>query len=145
MGKRVGGTGADIQLVRLSAPVRHALKALSFMSRRPELGLRSTQIARALKLPKAALSKSFQKLAKAGILSARRGPGGGYRLNAGRGKTTLADVARALDVEDSRLGRCVLEDRPCRGEASCALHHAAKEADARLRRELGRLTIADLE
>lgn len=137
-----GDASPDLPLIGLAAPVRHALQALAFLAARGGAG--SAQVARALRLPAAALSKSFQRLAKAGLLESRRGPGGGYRLARDPGTTSLAAVARALDLEDSRRGRCLLEEHACRAETPCALHFAALEADARLRRELERLTLADL-
>lgn len=128
----------------LPAPIRHALHALGALAAEPGAGSRAENMARSLRLPSAALSKSFQRLAKRGILESRRGPGGGYRIAGDPAKITLARIAAALEVEDSRRGRCLLEEHECRGDAPCALHSAAKTADARLRRELSRLTLADL-
>jgi Rrf2 family transcriptional regulator, nitric oxide-sensitive transcriptional repressor len=139
-----GETSPDIQILSLAAPIRHALRGLGYLAGRPEESFRVAQVARALSLPSAALSKSFQRLANVGLLESRRGPGGGYRLSGGPSQTTLFMVAQALDVQGQRLGHCVLEDRPCRGDEACVLHHSAQEADARLRRELSRLTLADL-
>lgn len=139
-----GKINPDIQILSLAAPVRHALRGLSHLAGRPDRSMRAAQVARALSLPSAALSKSFQRLAKAGLLESRRGPGGGYRFALDPSQTSLYSVARALGVESQRLGHCVLEDRPCGGDAACVLHHAAQEAGARLRRELSRLTLADL-
>ncbi|MBI3564382.1 MAG: Rrf2 family transcriptional regulator [Elusimicrobia bacterium] len=131
-------------LVGLAAPVRHALKALAHLAAAPDASAETSRVARKLKLPGAALSKSFQRLAKAGLLESRRGPGGGYRLAVDPAKITLAEVVRALDLKDERRGRCLLEDKPCGAETACAIHHAALGADAILRAELARLTIADL-
>lgn len=139
-----GHINPDIQILSLAAPIRHALQGLSYLAVRPDGSFRAARVSRALSLPSAALSKSFQRLARTGLLEARRGPGGGYRLALASAKTTLVAVAQALDVQGRRLGHCVLEDRPCRSEAACVLHHAAKDADERLRRELSRLTLADL-
>lgn len=139
-----GEINPDIQILSLAAPIRHALRGLGYLASRPGENLRAAHVARALRLPSAALSKSFQQLAATGLLESRRGPGGGYRLARPPAKTSLVEVAQALDVQDRRLGHCVLEDRPCRGDAPCVIHHAAKDADADLRRELSRLTLAHL-
>lgn len=142
-GLKSGDKGPDIQLLSLAAPIRHALHALGLLAARGE-GAGAAQIARALRLPSAALSKSFQRLASKGILESRRGPGGGYRLRLAPAATSLADVAAALEDGAPRGGRCLLEERECRPGAPCALHGAATEADGRLRRALARLTLADL-
>jgi Rrf2 family iron-sulfur cluster assembly transcriptional regulator len=83
-------------------------------------------------------------LARRGLLEARRGPGGGYRLTAPAADVTLAQIAAALGAGEERRGRCVLEERSCRGDAPCALHTAAVEADACLGRALRSLTLSDM-
>lgn len=143
-GSKAGDKTPDLPLVMLAAPVRHALKALAHLASAPDRSAETGRVARKLRLPAAALSKSFQRLAKAGYLESRRGPGGGYRLAVDPGTLTLAAVARALELQDSRRGRCLLEDKPCGAETACAIHHAALGADALLRAELSRLTVADL-
>ncbi len=139
-----GNQYPDIRIVGLAAPIRHALQGLCALTDRPEDGRGSAEVARSLRLPAAALSKSFQRLARRGLLEARRGPGGGYRLASDPARLSLLEVASALEVEDVRRGRCLLEERECRSAEPCPLHRAAKEADARLRRALKDLTLADL-
>lgn len=143
-GLKNGYKNPDIQLLSLAAPIRHALRGLGYLAGRPEESFRAAQVARALALSSTALSKSFQRLASAGLLESRRGPGGGYRLVQHPSRTSLIQVAQALEVEGRRIGHCALEDRPCRLDAPCALHAAAREADGLLRRELSRLTLADM-
>ncbi|MDE2491365.1 MAG: Rrf2 family transcriptional regulator [Elusimicrobia bacterium] len=133
----------NIRTVDLAAPVRHALTALCKLARLARAA-GAADLARAARVPPAALSKSLQRLARAGILESRRGPGGGYRLAVDPAKLSLLELADSLDVEDARRGRCVLEERSCRNAAPCALHRAARSADERLRRALGRLTLAEL-
>lgn len=101
-------------------------------------------MARKLGLPAAALSKSFQLLARRGLLEARRGPGGGYRLAVRPETLTLAAVAEALGAGGERRGRCLLGEKACRADAPCLLHETAVAADAGMRRTLERLTLADL-
>ncbi|HAZ06984.1 MAG TPA: hypothetical protein DCZ01_00355 [Elusimicrobia bacterium] len=134
----------DIQIVGLTAPIRHALQGLAALAARPDLCLGAKRVARRLRLPEDALSKCFQRLAAGGIIESRRGPGGGYRLVRAPKSVSLAEVACALESGGSRAGRCVLQDRPCRGEEHCVLHHAASMADARMKEALARLTLADL-
>ncbi|OGS39489.1 MAG: hypothetical protein A2506_02725 [Elusimicrobia bacterium RIFOXYD12_FULL_66_9] len=134
----------DIQIVGLAAPVRHALQGMAALAVRPELSIDAGRVARRLHLPEAALSKCFQRLAARGLLSSRRGPGGGYRLTRAPGAITLAEIASALDLAGARKGRCVLRDRPCSDKTACVIHHAASKADARMKQALSRLTLADL-
>lgn len=134
----------NIQIVSLAAPLRHALQGLAALAARPGRCLDADRIARRLRLPGASLSKCLQRLAAKGILESRRGPGGGYRLVLAPRSVSLADVALALEPRESRKGRCLLADKPCRDDRACAIHHAASMADERLRAALARLTLADI-
>lgn len=115
------------------------------MAARPGEALELTSIARRFELPESALAKSFQALVRAGVLSSRRGPNGGYRLDRPPREVTLAEVIEALGGSDRRRGRCLLEERDCSAGGTCALHAAAVEADERMRSELRSLTLADLK
>lgn len=115
------------------------------MAARPGEALELTGVARRFDLPESALAKSFQALVRAGVLSSRRGPNGGYRLDRPPREVTLAEVIEALGGSDRRRGRCLLEERDCSAGGTCALHAAAVEADERMRTELRSLTLADLK
>lgn len=115
------------------------------MAARPGEALELTGVARRFDLPESALAKSFQALVRAGVLSSRRGPNGGYRLDREPKDVTLAEVIEALGGSDRRHGRCLLEERQCSAGGTCALHAAAVEADERMRSSLRTLTLADLK
>lgn len=115
------------------------------MAARPGEALELTGVARRFDLPESALAKSFQSLVRAGVLSSRRGPNGGYRLDRAPKDVTLAEVIEALGGSDRRHGRCLLEERQCSAGGTCALHAAAVEADERMRSSLRTLTLADLK
>lgn len=145
IGYNLGIKNPDLNLVGLSAPLRHALQALAVVAARPGKSLELTAVARRFDLPEAALAKSFQSLVRAGVLSSKRGPHGGYRLDRPASGVTLAEVIEALGGSDRRHGRCLLEERVCSAGGTCALHAAAVEADERMRSALRALTLADLK
>ncbi|MFI5345740.1 MAG: RrF2 family transcriptional regulator [Elusimicrobiota bacterium] len=128
----------------MAAPVRHALQALAEMGARPDSVRRVGELARRLGLPEAGLSKIFQRLARRGLLDSRRGPNGGYRLTRAPRAVSLAAVVDAVDESSRSRGRCLLRDRACDEGNPCVMHHAAASAEARLRRTLESLTLADL-
>lgn len=144
LGGKNGPSSPEIQTLSLAAPVRHALQALGALAAKPESCLDAAAVARRFGLPAAALSKSFQLLARRGLLESRRGPGGGYRLAVRPEELTLAAVAEALGAGGERHGRCLLGEKACRAAAPCLLHDAAVAADAGMRRVLERLTLADM-
>jgi Rrf2 family protein len=53
----------------------------------------------ALDVPRKYVLKALQRLADAGVLHSRRGPGGGYALARPAGQVTLLDVVRAIDPD----------------------------------------------
>lgn len=133
-----------VRILSLAAPVRHALQALAEMGARPDSVRRVAELARRLGLPAAALSKIFQRLARRGLLDSRRGPNGGYRLTRAPREVSLAAVVDAVDESSRSRGRCLLQDRACDEGVPCVMHRAAVSAEARLRRTLESLTLADL-
>jgi Rrf2 family protein len=145
IGSNHGIVTPDIKLVGLSSPLRHALQALAIFAARPGKPMELSGIARRFGLPEAALAKSFQNLVRGGVLTSRRGPNGGYRLERQAREVSLAEVIAALGGTDRRHGRCLLEERACSPGGACVLHAAAVEANERMLASLRTLTLADLK
>ncbi len=125
-------------------PAHHALQGLIHLALRPRgESCLAAAAARARRLPAGALAKTFQRLARRGLLLARRGPGGGYVLARPAERITVAQIV-AASVEAGRSPRCLMQDRPCGRRRPCALHRAAVKADAALRARMETVTLADL-
>ena len=88
-------------------------------------------------IPARYLEHIFQRLRRAGLIRARRGPGGGYQLGRPAGDITLADVIEA--VQGDLLARPALPEAP-----SGAPTFIWGELAGDLRHSLSRHTIADL-
>jgi Rrf2 family protein len=58
--------------------------------------VRSSDITQRQRIPKRYLEQVLQHLVRAGILSGRRGPRGGYRLGRDRSRITLGEVVRVV-------------------------------------------------
>lgn len=133
-------------LVEIPLGARYGLEAAAWLARRSsEEFHRVEDIAGRLSLPRQFLAKVFGRLLRAGILHARRGPGGGYRL------ALPAREVRVIDVLDAAGGcppdearSCLLYPRAC-GETPCPTHGAVLEAEARVRLVLAGITLADLD
>ncbi len=141
--RQSGKTAPDLRIARLASPVRLALRAMTELARTPARFVETSALAARLGLPAASLAKTFQSLARGGLLDARRGPGGGYRLARAAARLTLSQIVAAL-ADAQRVPLCLMEDRPCSPSSPCALHQAADAADALLRRRLDTLTLEDL-
>ncbi|MDH0867352.1 Rrf2 family transcriptional regulator [Mitsuaria sp. GD03876] len=99
------------------------------------------------------LAKLFTKLAKAELVVAAEGAGGGYRLARPADRITVHDVVVAIEGDKSFFdcreirSRCaVFDDRPpgwaTRGV--CSIHAVMQTAEKAMRDELKRHTLADL-
>ncbi|MBI4422402.1 MAG: Rrf2 family transcriptional regulator [Elusimicrobia bacterium] len=132
-----------LRLIRLSSSARYAIEGLVQLARssRPLVDVR--ELARAGALPANFLAKILQRLAQAGLLVSRRGPGGGYALARQAAGVTLAEIVAAAERGERREHRCLLGHGAC-GEKPCALHGSVTEADGVLSRTFAGLTLAQL-
>ncbi|MER3406797.1 MAG: Rrf2 family transcriptional regulator, partial [Chloroflexota bacterium] len=64
----------------LSSTAAYALRTVLFIAERGDRPASGKEIAGSLKLPRNYLSKTLHRLTREGILTSRRGPGGGFRL-----------------------------------------------------------------
>lgn len=95
------------------------------------------------------LLKHLQALSSAGILSSVPGPAGGYRLARTPEQVTLLDIVLAVEgaepafrcAEIRQRGPKPLPGKPAR---PCEINAAMQRAEQAYRRELARVTIADL-
>ncbi len=118
-----------------STKCRYAIKAVVVLARAEqagqEKGVRIRDLARTSHLPGAYLAKIVCELARAGVVTTAKGPGGGVRLARAAEKITLSDVVEAVDrVDGSR--RCVLEFKPCSEVKFCPLHRTCKHIRERI-------------
>jgi Rrf2 family protein len=80
----------------LSRQASHALKALLELAGEPQNWRSTQQLATAQQLPEAMLEQLLLRLRRAGLLEARRGRRGGYRLALPAAAITLASVLKGL-------------------------------------------------
>jgi Rrf2 family protein len=102
-------------------------------------------------LPAAYLNKQLQALARAGIVTSVRGPGGGFQLARRPEKITLMDVvsaiegsANAFQCTEIRRQGAGRED-PANYRKPCSVSQAMRTAELAWRRELAGQTVADVK
>jgi Rrf2 family protein len=80
------------------------------------------EIANKIDSPVAFTAKSLQKLSRAGLISAVKGPYGGYFMNDLQRKSqTISDIVKAIDGDDLFTG-CALGLKSCDATKPCPLH-----------------------
>lgn len=108
----------------LSQTAEYALRATTWLAVCPPgTALRSSDLSRATGIPDHYLSKILRRLVIAGLLSSRRGQGGGFELARPPDEIRLLDVLHAVDPSIER-GRCAFGWGACDAKAPCPLHAA---------------------
>lgn len=129
----------------LSMTSQYALRALAYIAaREEEESVLGRQIAEDTGIPRNYLSKILIGLNNAGIVSAARGTGGGYRLTANPRSIMLDRIVAVFD-RDIVNPCCLLGySRPCSDENACSAHFAWRDTRASLTAFLGGTSLADI-
>jgi Rrf2 family iron-sulfur cluster assembly transcriptional regulator len=102
------------------------------------------EIAQRQQISQAYLEQIFARLRRRGIVTAHRGPGGGYRLAKPPAETSVADVVTAVD-EPLRAIRCGGGKTGCMKDgARCLTHDLWEETGQRLRDYLASVSLEDV-
>jgi Rrf2 family protein len=120
----------------------HALAVLAIH----EEGFSSDQVAKSIHTNPAFLRRVMAALGHAGIVEAREGRGGGYRLARPANRITLSEIYEAVEPEGA------IAPSPCTPDARCrigagivsAFEEIAKCANDGLLRGLATRTVADI-
>jgi Rrf2 family transcriptional regulator, cysteine metabolism repressor len=130
--------------LRVSSKSRYALLALvelDLRTRGSGRPVRLVDLARERRIPEQFLEQLFAALRRAGLLSGRRGVGGGFTFVRRPDQLTVLDVVRTLDgasgMEVCTPGLCEPEEREGAGAVWSAAGAAYEDV-------LARTTIADL-
>lgn len=101
------------------------------------------RIAKEMDIPVRFLPQVLGDLSRAGIVEARLGRAGGYRLSKPATDVSLLDVIEAAEG-DARRQTCVLSGKPCDGDDPCDVHDMFFEAQEAILQRLDGVTIADV-
>jgi Rrf2 family protein len=134
--------------VKLSVRGEYALRALLVLGLRCDGELLQIQtIADEQRIPKRFLEQILADLKSGGLLEARRGPSGGYRLRRPPEDISLAQIIRLVDGALAPIG-CVSEHFytkcSCPDEMRCALRSVMRDVRDSTARILEGFTLADL-
>lgn len=121
----------------------YALRAVIWLaSHREEGAVGNLRIAEETDTPPTYLSKVLQGLAKQGIVTSRRGAGGGFQLAHDPAALTVLEVINAVDPL-KRIHTCPLKLRT-HGKNLCSMHARLDSALAMVEEALGNSTIKDM-
>jgi Rrf2 family protein len=107
----------------LSRTADYAVRAVVLLARHHGKRLVSAdEIASVLGAPRNYMSKTLNTLARRGVLTSMRGPGGGFGLALAPDALSVATVIDVFADARPVVTRCLLEDRPCNIDDPCSAH-----------------------
>lgn len=133
--------------MRLTTRGHYGIRAILDLAANPERPLSLKEIARRQNISLAYLEQLFNRMKRDGLVTARRGPGGGYVLGRQASSITLGEVYRSLEGEIT-FARCEsgerTEEKECVNADGCVSRLLWEGLSRRVREYLDSLTLADL-
>ncbi len=127
---------------KISEAASIALHAMIFLAATDKPMLSTREIALSLKVSEAHLSKVLQRLTKAGLVKATRGPRGGYSASRPKDEVTLLEVYEAIEGPLAPTS-CLFGSRICTG-GKCIMGDLLNDVDRQVADYLARTKLSDL-
>lgn len=105
-------------MIILSKLADYGVIVATHLAARPERQANAASIAGATRLPRATVAKLLKALAHAGLVTATRGPAGGYRLARLPAAISIAEVVVAIDG-DIGVTECSIHEAGCERTTWC--------------------------
>ena len=111
----------------LSKTTEYALRAIVYIALNDAQGLKVgiKDIAKELELPAHFMGKILQDLARKGVISSVKGPGGGFFLHRSAGEISILEVVRTIDGLEA-FRKCGMGMKQCSDTHPCPLHDDIK-------------------
>lgn len=126
----------------LSQTTEYALRAMSCLAYMPDGLVSTAQLAEVTHVPMNYLAKVLQSLAKADLITGRRGVGGGYQLAKPANEISMLDVINAIDPIE-RIRECPLKLENHSGRL-CPLHSRLDAAACSMIERFDGITLHDM-
>lgn len=127
----------------LSRPAEYALRAMTYIAyMEPNHRVRASDLSEAVDVPAAFLSKIMRRLTAEGILDAKKGHHGGFKLARPAAEVRFIDILRAVDFEPATT-HCVFGLEHCDANHPCPLHNEWSVLTGQIERWARSHTLAD--
>ncbi len=126
----------------ISQTAEYALRAMVYLAQHPEQSHTNQQIARVTRVPIGYLAKVLQSLSRAGLITSRRGLGGGFALAKPAHEITIYEVIQAVDPIP-RITSCPLKLKAHR-DRLCPLHQRLDNAWELVEQSFRSTTLSDI-
>lgn len=130
-------------MINISQAASLALHAMAILAAESPNSCTTAELAKRLDASAAHLSKIMQRLRKAGLVEASRGPSGGFWLSRPAEEITLLEAYEAIE---GRLNEksCLMHNPVCRGHG-CIFADLLGDLGKQVRDYLSSTTLADVE
>lgn len=125
-----------------SSALDYALRAVICLASRRGSAVSAQEIARTTRTPPGYLAKVLKDLARAGIVTSRRGPNGGFTLVRDPMALTVLEVVNAVD-RIKRIRECPMGDKN-HAQGLCRLHKRLDDALGYIEQVFAESTIGEL-
>lgn len=128
-----------------SKSCEYALRAVIYLCMETTNGSRLNikEIASKIDTPEPFTAKILQILARQGIISSQKGPGGGFYIDPNAAPISILSVIEAIDGKNS-LDRCGLGIKTCTDEHPCPMHHEYTQYRENIKNMITNRTVQDL-
>jgi len=130
------------EMFKISEAATMGIHAAIYLAANCERVVPLKEVVEKLEVSEAHLSKVFQRLGKAGILSASRGPQGGYVLSKEPREITLLEVYEAIEGK-IRPRSCLFAKPICNDNKCCGLGLLIGRQTTEMRDFLGKTFLTD--
>lgn len=131
-------------MLRISKITDYGTLVMTQMASDPARRFSATDLAAALGLGGATVSKVLKLLGQQGLVRSTRGLRGGYTLARAPGLITLADIVAALEERPFGLTECSATAGLCTIEAGCNVRASWQRINGVIRHALEQVTLADM-
>jgi Rrf2 family protein len=130
--------------LQLTKRTDYAIRACLYLASNVREGPASSRrIAEHMDIPERFLPRVLADLSEAGIVDARIGRNGGYRLQRSPDGLSILELIETVEGA-SRSNTCVLRQRACDASRPCAFHPTWEEAQTAFTDVLATTTLTDL-
>jgi Rrf2 family protein len=129
--------------LELTRRADYAVRAMLELARADGLLSSGRQLAEAAAIPPRFVAQVMGDLVSAGLVEARTGRSGGYRLRRAAREISILDVVEAVEG-DARRRTCVLRASPCSRDGFCEVHYIFAAAQDALLDRLGASSLSSV-
>jgi len=128
-------------LLKISEAGAIALHTVTYLASEPERVATTAEIANALCVSEAHLSKVLQRLSRAGLVTSARGPKGGHSLARSPEAITLLEVYEAIEGR-LETNDCMLMRPAC--DSNCIMGDLLHKVNALVKEHLSNTRVSDV-